>query len=97
MGFSLKQILNSSRGKYILSILLGLGLATLFRKACSSQNCLVFKAPSIENIRGKIFGYNNKCYKYTEQNSTCKDSNKNINTNINTNINKDTENVVLNI
>ena len=72
MNFSLKQILNSTRGKYILSILLGLGLATLFRKACSSRNCLVFKAPSLTNIKGKIFSYNDKCYNYQEQNSTCK-------------------------
>ena len=42
MSFSLKQILNSARGKYVLSVLLGLGLATLFRKACISRNCLVF-------------------------------------------------------
>ena len=73
MRFSLKQIIHSTQGKYILSVLLGLGLATLFRKACSSQNCLVFKAPSIENIKGKIFSYNDKCYNYKEQNSTCKE------------------------
>ena len=86
MSFSLKQLLNSTRGKYILSILLGLGLATLFRKACSSQNCLVFKAPSMANIKGKIFSYNDKCYEYKEQNSTCKDTNKNTDDNVILNI-----------
>ena len=90
MSFSLKQILNSKRGKYILSILLGLGLATLFRKACGSQNCLVFKAPSMANIKDKVFSYNDKCYEYKEHNSTCKDTNKDTN--------KDTDgNIILNL
>ena len=71
--------------KYLKSVLLGLGLATLFRKACSSRNCLVFKAPSMENIKGRIFGYNDKCYKYEEQNSTCKKTSYTGNTDTGTN------------
>jgi hypothetical protein len=74
----LKEIINSARGKYVLSILLGLGLATLFRRACKDRNCLVFRAPKISEIKGKIFGHNDKCYTYTEKNSTCKNSPENV-------------------
>ena len=35
-------------GKMILSIILGIGLASLFRKSCESRNCLVFHAPSFK-------------------------------------------------
>ncbi len=73
----LKDIINSTRGKYVLSILLGLGLATLFRKACKDRNCLVFRAPKMSDIKGKIFGHNDKCYEYKEKNSTCKNSPEN--------------------
>ncbi len=76
-SLELKEIINSTRGKYVLSILLGLGLATLFRKACKDRNCLVFKAPKMSDIKGKIFGYDNKCYQYKENNSTCKNSPEN--------------------
>ena len=78
MNIDLKRIVNSSRGKMVFSILLGLGLATLFRKACSERNCLVFKAPSLKDIKNKVFGYNNKCYTFTEANSTCKTGPNNI-------------------
>ena len=82
MKFDLKQIVNSTRGKYVFSLLLGLGLATLFRKACSSRNCLVFKAPSLEHVKNKIFGYNDKCYKYDEKSTTCNNENGNVVLNI---------------
>ena len=35
---------------------------------------LVFKAPSLKEIKDRVFGYDNKCYTYNEQNSSCKDS-----------------------
>ncbi len=71
MKFNLKDLVNSTRGRYVFSILLGLGLATLFRKACKDRNCLVFKAPSLKDIKGKVFGHNNKCYKFEEKTVTC--------------------------
>tara|TARA_Y100000389_G_C17466566_1_gene526201 strand:+ start:3685 stop:3963 length:279 start_codon:yes stop_codon:yes gene_type:complete len=75
MKFNLKELVNSSRGRTVFSILLGLGLATLFRKACNNRNCLVFKAPSLQNIKGKVFGHNDKCYSYEETGVTCPDNN----------------------
>lgn len=75
---ALKDIINSTRGKYVLSLLLGLGLATLFRRACKDRNCLVFKAPKMSEIKGKIFAYGDKCYKYNENNSTCKKTKDNV-------------------
>ncbi len=74
---NLKNFLNSSRGRIIISILLGFGIASLFRKSCENRNCLVFKAPSITKIKGKTFLFDEKCYKYTEKNVTC-DKNKNV-------------------
>ena len=38
----LKTFINSGKGRIILSILLGFGIATLFRKACKDRNCLNF-------------------------------------------------------
>ena len=74
---NLKNFLNSQKGRIIISILLGFGIATLFRKSCENRNCLVFKAPSINKIKDKTFLFDEKCYKYTEKNVTC-DNNKNV-------------------
>lgn len=75
MGFNIIKFINSPKGKYILSILLGLGLATLFRKACNSRNCLVFKAPDLDKINNKIFNHNNKCYEFHEESTSCSNIN----------------------
>ena len=50
----LKRFFNTETGKIIISILLGLGLATLFRKTCEEKNCVSFKAPDLEDIKNKI-------------------------------------------
>ena len=62
----------------IISILLGLGLATLFRKVCNDRNCLLFKAPEPSEIKDKIFKFNKKCYKYKEEAESCSNNNKKI-------------------
>ena len=71
MYAKLKKFIHSSLGRYIISILLGVGLASLFRKACESRNCLVFKGPSIDKLKDNIYDYNGKCYKFKENATKC--------------------------
>ena len=66
-------LLNSESGKIIISIILGLGLATLFRKVCGESNCIVYKGTPKEDIKDKIFRFNDKCYKYDVKPVSCKD------------------------
>ena len=68
---ALQKIINSSKGKILFSIILGFGIATLFRKVCKDRNCIVFKAPSLDTIVDKTFKFDNACYKYKEKNVTC--------------------------
>ena len=67
----LKRILYSNVGKVFISILLGLGLATLFRKVCNNRNCLVFKAPELGKIKNQVFKFEGKCYKFSESIERC--------------------------
>ena len=73
----LKKFFHTTTGKYILSVILGLGLASLFRTVCKDKNCLVFKAPPLEETKDTIFKYDNKCYKYSPVSVKC-DSKKQI-------------------
>ena len=50
-----KRILKSEYGIKLLSIVLGLGLATLFRKVCKGRNCMVFKGPPMEKVKNTIY------------------------------------------
>lgn len=76
MKFTVKEFVNSTRGKYLFSILLGLGLATFFRKECNSRDCLVFNAPALKDIKNKIYKHNNNCYKFNEVSVTCNNTKK---------------------
>jgi len=75
---NIKRLLHSSFGKVIIPVLLGLGLATMFRKVCKDRNCVVFKAPSIKNIEKKTYSYNGQCYKYKHKAQTCDKSKKTV-------------------
>ena len=72
----LKKLLYSETGRTIISILLGLGLASIFRFSCKNNNCMIFKAPPIKKIRGKVFKFDNKCYKYNEVAGKCRNNKK---------------------
>ena len=59
----IKRLLYGKYSSYVISVLLGFGLATLFRRVCKDRNCLIFKAPSINKIEGKTYKVDKTCYK----------------------------------
>ena len=73
----IRRLIYSDVGRVIISILLGLGLATIFRRVCKDRECLVFNAAPLDKIRNQIFKYENKCYTFQESAQSC-DSNKKI-------------------
>jgi hypothetical protein len=60
-----------------MSILLGFGLASLFRTVCKGKNCIIMKAPDASEINGEVFRFQEKCYKYNTKATKC-DANKKI-------------------
>ena len=74
---NLKRLFNTSIGKIVISILLGLGLASLFRKACNDKSCIKFNGPIISETTDKIYKYGDKCYKYESSPAKC-DSTKKV-------------------
>ena len=68
---NIKRLLYSPIGKMLLSIVLGLGLATLFRRACTEKDCIHFQGPVISEFEDKIYKHGEKCYKYTVNSSKC--------------------------
>ena len=76
----LDKLLHTKTGKYILSFLLGLGLASLFRTACKDKNCIIYKAPlDAEDIENKTYKIADKCYKFKKEYSNCNANLKTIN------------------
>ena len=71
MGFHLGKFVHTETGKIIMSILLGFGLASLFRTVCKDHNCLVFHAPPLDDFKDKIYKNNGKCVKYVPVATKC--------------------------
>ena len=67
----LSKLFHTQTGKIVLSIILGLGLATLFRTVCKDKNCIIFRAPPLAQIEGKTYKYDNKCYQYVPKSAKC--------------------------
>ena len=59
----IKRILYSQYSSLILSILIGFGLATLFRMGCKGNHCNVFKAPEDLKNKDNVYKINGKCFK----------------------------------
>lgn len=74
-----KKLIYSERGKLILSMIIGFGIATFFRKTCKDKACLSFKAPSVDDIEDKTYQFNNQCYQFEQKQSTCDPSKRSIN------------------
>ena len=67
----LGKFVHSKTGRIIMSILLGFGLASLFRTVCKDKDCLLFYAPPLEKIKDKIYKSGNKCVKYSPLSTKC--------------------------
>ena len=78
MPVDVKGMLHSRMGSIAMSIILGLGLATFFRKACNDRNCIVFKAPPMKKMNKQIYKYNGKCYKFTTEATKCNNNKKSV-------------------
>ena len=74
----ISKVIASDIGKYIISVILGIGLASLFRKVCKDRNCLVFKGPPLVEIKDQVYNHNDKCYKFAEKSVKCGGKEKSI-------------------
>ena len=66
-----KRLLYTDLGRIFISIILGLGLATLFRKICTDKSCIRFNGPIISDLEDKIYKHGENCYKYSTRTDKC--------------------------
>tara|TARA_Y100000389_G_scaffold155929_1_gene156704 strand:+ start:1389 stop:1589 length:201 start_codon:yes stop_codon:yes gene_type:complete len=65
------EIFKNENSNIIVSIILGLGLATLLFTYKCKTNCIIYKLKDDVNINN-IHEYNNKCYKFKKETVECK-------------------------
>lgn len=79
VGRVFHNLIYTDRGQIIISIILGLGLASIFRKYCEGKNCYKFIGPKHNSIRDEIYSYDSektKCYTLNEKSVKCDASKK---------------------
>jgi hypothetical protein len=67
----LAKFVQTKTGRYIMSALLGFGLASLFRAVCKDKNCIIFHAPPLDEIDNKVYKQDGKCYTYKSEAAKC--------------------------
>lgn len=80
MNRVIHSLFYTNNGRIVVSIILGLGLATIFRKYCEGKNCYKFIGPKQNEIRDQIFALDSNkesCYVLNEKIVKC-DTNKKI-------------------
>jgi hypothetical protein len=70
------KFVHTYTGKMLMSVLLGLGLASLFREVCKNKRCIEFHAPPLEELKDKVYKFDNKCYVYKTKQTKCDKSKK---------------------
>jgi|TARA_B110000114_G_C15048729_1_gene380290 hypothetical protein len=55
------KLLYSKEGNILVCVILGFGLAMIFKPAC--KNCIRYVSPNIHNENGKMYKLNGICYK----------------------------------
>ena len=70
------KLLHTENGKYAISFILGMGLASLFRKICNDRNCLIFQAAPLSEVTKNTYAHGDKCYTFKEKMVKCNPANK---------------------
>lgn len=60
-----QRVMTDPFGRIVISVILGLGLAALFRRACSGDGCVVIQSPDSKDVNDYVYRINSACYKYS--------------------------------
>ena len=72
MAINFGKFVHTETGRYLMSMLLGFGLASLFRTVCKDKNCIIFHAPPLDQFKDNIYKNNGECVKYSPFATKCR-------------------------
>jgi hypothetical protein len=55
----------------LISIMLGFGLAAIFRPLCKGPECLILRGPPVSEIKGAAFQFGSKCVEFIPTPQEC--------------------------
>jgi len=76
MPLSFKELMSDKYGSIFISVILGLGLSAIFRKACKDGKCIVLRGPKPEELTNNTYSWYNNCFQYQIVPTKCGDKDK---------------------
>jgi hypothetical protein len=70
--------LNSEFGSFIISMILGLGLAAMFQEICKGDDCIVLEPPNHSYVTNNIFQFKEGCYTFDTVMTECDEKKRTI-------------------
>ena len=75
---NIKRLLYFPYSEIVLAVLLGFGLATIFRQTCSGGSRMIYKGPNLEEIKKNVYNVDGECYKFVPRQTKCDASKKHL-------------------
>ena len=72
--YMIQNIIKSMHTKYgqvVISIILGLGLASIFRRTCHDEDCYKFQSPKTSEVESTTYLHGGSCYKFKAETKNC--------------------------
>lgn len=70
---ALIDVIRTKTFSIIFSLMLGLALASFFRRACKGRACVIVKAPNPQQMTSGYYKFSGKCYKFKTDVANCAD------------------------
>ena len=55
----------------LISIVLGFGIAAMFRPLCKGPDCVILRGPPVGEIRGAVYQFGSKCVEFDAKPIEC--------------------------
>jgi hypothetical protein len=65
------RMIHTNFGRTLISIVLGIGIASIFRKSCKSASCFKFISPPEDEVKNNVYIHDGICYKFTPETVKC--------------------------
>ncbi|MAV56949.1 MAG: hypothetical protein CMI79_05425 [Candidatus Pelagibacter sp.] len=72
---NLQKIMHTKLGQILISIILGFGLASIFRRTCKETDCFSFYAPKPSKVEKNIYTHGGNCYSFKTETLPCSTKN----------------------
>lgn len=55
----------------LISFILGVGIAAMFRPICKGPDCVILRGPPVQDIRDTVYQFGSRCVEFKTQTVEC--------------------------